>query len=73
MKLSSRKPTKTLHSLIKYILFSLDELQSCDSDKNFILGQKYALVDCLEFLQESVNSSKLKLDFDIEKIYPLDH
>ena len=73
MNSSSRKPNKTLHKLISHILFSLDELQNCDSENNFILGQKYALVECLQILQTLTIPKTLILNFDIEKRYPLDH
>ena len=70
---SSLNPNKTLHKLIKHILFSLDELQNCDSSNNFIAGQKYALVECLQVLQTLITPKTLILNFDIEKRYPLDH
>ena len=38
----------------------------------FILGQKYAYVECLELLQRLVVPSELYIDFAIEDKYPLE-
>lgn len=39
---------------------------------DFILGQKYAYVECLELLQRFVVPSELHIDFAIEDKYPLE-
>ena len=39
---------------------------------DFILGQKYAYVECLELLQRLVVPSELYIDFAIEDKYPLE-
>ena len=70
MNSSSRKPNKILHKLISHILFSLDELQSCNPGNSFIAGQKYALVECLQILQALTSPKTLILNFDIENNHP---
>lgn len=40
--------------------------------RDFILGQKYAYVECLELLQRLVVPSELHIDFVIEDKYPLE-
>ena len=37
---------------------------------DFILGQKYAYVECLELLQSLADPSELHIDFVIEDKYP---
>ena len=39
---------------------------------DFILGQKYAYVECLELLQYLADPSELHIDFVIEDKYPLE-
>ena len=39
---------------------------------DFILGKKYAYVECLELLQSLVDPSELHIDFVIEDKYPLE-
>ena len=69
MKLQSPKTNDPIHKLISHILLSLSELRQSDPSDPFIIGQKYAYVECLEFLQVL---DIPELDFDIEKEYPLE-
>ena len=39
---------------------------------DFIRGQKYAYVECLELLQSLADPSELHIDFVIEDKYPLE-
>lgn len=39
---------------------------------DFILGQKYAYVECLELLQRLASPSELHIDFVVEEKYPLE-
>ena len=61
-----------LRTLVEHILSSLDELTDAARGGGFILGQKYAYVECLELLQSLVVPSELHIDFVIEEKYPLD-
>lgn len=71
MKLQLRKINNNLLLLIDHILSSLDELKNGCPGDDFILGQKYAYVECLELLQNLTNSSALHIDFKIENKYPI--
>lgn len=68
MKLQSQREPDVLNKLVKHILSSLDELQCRNPADDFIIGQRYAYVDCLELLQLFTRC----FDFDIEKRYPLE-
>lgn len=46
--------------------------QRSGGGRDFILGQKYAYVECLELLQRLVVPSELHIDFVIEDKYPLE-
>ncbi len=50
MRQQSRKTNNILSLLINHILSSLDELKSGYPGDDFVLGQKYAYVECLELL-----------------------
>ena len=39
---------------------------------DFILGKKYAYVECLELLQSLVDPSELHIDIVLEDKYPLE-
>lgn len=71
MKQPSRKTYNILSSLVNHIFLTLDELESVYPSDDFILGQKYAYVECLELLQSLADSSALHIDFVIENKYPL--
>lgn len=72
MRQQSRKTNNILSLLINHILSSLDELKSGYPGDDFVLGQKYAYVECLELLQSLADSSALHIDFSIENKYPLE-
>ena len=72
MKLQLRKINNNLLLLIDHILSSLDELKNGCPGDDFILGQKYAYVECLELLQRLASPSELHIDFAIEDKYPLE-
>lgn len=72
MKRQSQKTNNILLSLVDHILFSLNELQHDNLSDNFILGQKYAYVECLELLQNLAGPSALHIEFVIENKYPLE-
>ena len=72
MKRQSQKTNNILLSLVDHILFSLNELQHDYLSDNFILGQKYAYVECLELLQNLADPSALHIEFVIENKYPLE-
>lgn len=61
-----------LRALVEHILSSLDELTDATLGGDFILGQKYAYVECLELLQRLASPSELHIDFVIEDKYPLE-
>ena len=72
MKLHSQMKNDVLRALAEHILSSLDELTDVPLGGDFILGQKYAYVECLELLQRLVVPSELHIDFAIEDKYPLE-
>ena len=72
MRRQSRKINNILSLLTDHILSSLDELKSGCPGDDFVLGQKYAYVECLELLQSLTDSSALHIDFTIENKYPLE-
>lgn len=72
MKLHSQMRNDVLRTLTEHILSSLDELTAAALEGDFILGQKYAYVECLELLQRLVVPSELHIDFVIEDKYPLE-
>lgn len=72
MRSRSRKINNILSLLVDHILSSLDELKSGNSGDDFILGQKYAYIECLELLQYLSAPFALRVDFDIENKYPLE-
>ena len=43
----------------------------CPLSDDFLLGQAYAYVECLEILQTCAQLRTLGLDYDIESRYPL--
>lgn len=65
-----KKLTKAdvFNKLIKHILSPLDGLRCCAPADDFIIGQRYAYADRLE-LSPPFNR---RIDFDIEKKYPLE-
>lgn len=65
---------ETLCFLIKQFIKNLDELYSeKPENKQFVRGEKYAYVECLEYIQEFWEKSEVNgLDFDVEERYPLD-
>lgn len=71
MKLHLQEKNDVLRALAEHILSSLDELTDAALEGDFILGQKYAYVECLELLQRLANPSELHIDFAIEDKYPL--
>lgn len=72
MKLHSQMKNDVLRALAEHILSSLDELTDVPLGGDFILGQKYAYVECLELLQYLADPSELHIDFAIEDKYPLE-
>mgnify|MGYP005785885017 FL=1 len=72
MKLHSQMKNDVLRALAEHILSSLDELTDVPLGGDFILGQKYAYVECLELLQCLASPSELHIDFVIEDKYPLE-
>ena len=72
MKLHSQMSNDVLRTLAEHILSSLDELTAAALGGDFILGQKYAYVECLELLQRLASPSELHIDFVIEDKYPLE-
>ena len=72
MKLHSQMKNDVLRTLTEHILSSLDELTAGALEGDFILGQKYAYVECLELLQSLADPSELHIDFVIEEKYPLE-
>lgn len=72
MKLHLQEKNDVLRALAEHILSSLDELTDAALEGDFILGQKYAYVECLELLQRLVVPSELHIDFVIEDKYPLE-
>lgn len=72
MKLHSQMKNDVLRALAEHILSSLDELTDVPLGGDFILGQKYAYVECLELLQRLASPSELHIDFVIEDKYPLE-
>ena len=71
MKLHLQEKNDVLRALAEHILSSLDELTDAALEGDFILGQKYAYVECLELLQSFADPSELHIDFAIEDKYPL--
>lgn len=72
MKLHSQMRNDVLRALVEHIVLSLDELSDAALGGDFILGQKYAYVECLELLQYLAGPSELHIDFVIEEKYPLE-
>jgi len=65
---------ETLRFIIDQFIENLNRLYSEKSkNKKFVLGEKYAYVECLEHIQEFWDKAEINgLDFDIEERYSLD-
>ena len=63
---------QVLVTLIGSIQYSLAELTS-DSDRqdDFVCGQMYAYIECLELIQLWQNAKKFGIDGNLEKKYSL--
>lgn len=66
------KKDKILKITIQKITEILEELSAEGVEMNdFILGQKYAFIECLEILQAFQLAKYFGLDYDIEDKFPL--
>lgn len=64
---------KVLKLLAEYLIMCIEEIQNYgDAQANlFHYGEQLAYMECLECIQYWDKSAKCKLDFNIEKRYPL--
>lgn len=66
----------TIEQLIETIQIGLEEnyeaKQEQDKNSEFLRGQIYAYVECLEILQQCRSIRERKLNYDIEKRFPLE-
>lgn len=61
-----------LVTLINHLTENLTELSGCDiEDNDYVEGQKTAWIECLELIQKWELAKMYKLDFEIEKKFPL--
>ena len=69
-----KKEKQTIEMLIRIIHTDLQELfevKEISENRDFLLGQIYAYVECLEILQLCPAFRRLGIDYDVEKRYPL--
>lgn len=69
------KEKKTIELLIQIIHTDLQELYDAKNNacnRDFLLGQIYAYVECLEILQQCPSFRKMGLDYTIEDKFPLE-
>lgn len=59
--------------LADLLLMYLEELKDAkqSGENSFRYGEQTAYTECLEIIQEWKGATKIGLDFDIEKKYPL--
>lgn len=59
--------------LAKLLLMYLEELKEAkeEGEDSFRYGEQTAYTECLEIIQAWKGATKIGLDFDIEKKYPL--
>ncbi len=74
MRMSNRK-RKAEDILIDMIHFFQEYLDAIndynDVDMDFLEGEKFAYVECLEMIQEWEKADEYGLDYDIEEKYPV--
>jgi len=68
-KLTAEEILKILISEILRMLVELTD--EPDGDERFIEGEKTALVECLEILQDWEDAAENGLDINVEEIFPL--
>lgn len=68
-------PNKLIGYLVKTFQLSLDETEArlaFNRDDDFLLGEKTAMIECLEIIQQYwKHAKKFGLNYDIEKKYPI--
>lgn len=62
---------KVLASLIKTLETSLDELKEAEFKNEFIVGEWYAYIECLEAVFKWNKAKKFGLDYDPELKYKI--
>ena len=69
----TRNSDEILKTLIIFLKQNLKELSKYKdkTDQQFQYGEKIAYTECLEVIQDWENAKSNKLDFEIEKRYPL--
>lgn len=64
---------KLMIKLIEILLINLEELKGYTNKKNeqFEYGEKYAYIECLEYVKMWEKAEEFGLNFEIEERYPL--
>ena len=61
---------KILKYLVEVLESNLSELNGLEEDE-FILGEKYGYIECLEIIQEWEKAKDAGLDYNVEKRFPI--
>ena len=68
-----RTADEILVDLLDKIIVSLEEIEdgNLKEDKNFILGEKVAFIECLEIIKRWEKARAIGFDFNVRERYPL--
>lgn len=70
--MKSESERETLEALVRTVCLSLEEIYETDvAEKDFLTGQIYAYVECLEVLQGCATIRRELLNYEIEEKFPL--